>query len=134
MCFQGRIESETWAGVTKGAEILEEYFRKVDNSIDRFINNRDILEHEATDVRQETAQKIDIAIKTIIDDQYTRAKQILEDKIEALHDIEVKDGLAFVSDAPGLGVDFDELAAEPYPYKRSYLPVSRLEDGTVWNW
>ena len=43
-------------------------------------------------------------------------------------------GLAFVSDAPGLGVDFDELAAEPYPYKRSYLPVSRLEDGTVWNW
>ena len=58
MCFQGRIESETWAGVTKGAEILEEYFRKVDNSIDRVINNRDILEHEATDVRQETAQKI----------------------------------------------------------------------------
>jgi len=50
------------------------------------------------------------------------------------HDIEVKDGLAFVSEAPGLGVDFDELAAEPYPYKRSYLPVSRLEDGTVWNW
>ena len=57
MCFQGRIESETWAGVTKGAEILEEYFRKVDNSIDRVVNNRDILEHEATDVRQVTAQK-----------------------------------------------------------------------------
>ena len=54
MSFQGRIESETWAGVTKGAEILEEYFRKVDNSIDTFVNNR---EHEATDVRQGTAQK-----------------------------------------------------------------------------
>jgi mannonate dehydratase len=50
------------------------------------------------------------------------------------HDIEVEDGLALVSEAPGLGVDFDELAAELYPYKRSYLPVSRLEDGTVWNW
>lgn len=57
MCFQGRIESETWAGVTKGHEILEEHFRKVDNSIDTFVNNRDVLEHEATDVRQETAQK-----------------------------------------------------------------------------
>ena len=57
MCFQGRIESETWAGVTKGAEILEEYFRKVDNSLDTVVNNRDVLEHEATDVRQESAQK-----------------------------------------------------------------------------
>lgn len=46
----------------------------------------------------------------------------------------VADGRAFVSDAPGLGVDFDEDAAKNYPYKRSYLPVSRLEDGTMWNW
>ena len=39
----------------------------------------------AQNYSEETAQKIDIAIKTIIDDQYTRAKQILEDKIDALH-------------------------------------------------
>lgn len=50
------------------------------------------------------------------------------------HDITVKDGMAFVSDAPGLGVEFDEKAAANFPYKRSYLPVSRLEDGTMWNW
>ena len=50
------------------------------------------------------------------------------------HGIEVKDGVAYVSDAPGLGIEFDEEAAKEYPYKRSYLPVSRLEDGTVWNW
>jgi len=50
------------------------------------------------------------------------------------HQIDVKDGMAFVSDAPGLGIDFDEEAAAEYPYKRSYLPVSRLEDGTMWNW
>lgn len=37
-------------------------------------------------------------------------------------------------DAPGLGVEFDEEAAAKYPYKRSYLPVSRLEDGTLWHW
>ncbi|MEO9635680.1 MAG: D-mannonate dehydratase ManD [Parasphingorhabdus sp.] len=50
------------------------------------------------------------------------------------HAHEVNDGTAFVSDAPGLGVDFDEEAAAEYPYKRSYLPVSRLEDGTMWHW
>ncbi|RZV43501.1 MAG: bifunctional D-altronate/D-mannonate dehydratase, partial [Acidimicrobiales bacterium] len=50
------------------------------------------------------------------------------------HDIKVKDGMAFVGDAPGLGIEFDEKAAAKYPYNRSYLPVSRLEDGTVWHW
>ncbi|WP_026052764.1 D-mannonate dehydratase ManD [Gayadomonas joobiniege] len=50
------------------------------------------------------------------------------------HNYTVESGMAFVSDAPGLGIDFDEDAAKALPYKRSYLPVSRLEDGTVWNW
>ena len=50
------------------------------------------------------------------------------------HDFKVKDGMAYMSDAPGLGVEFDEAAASTMPYKRSYLPVSRLEDGTLWNW
>ena len=50
------------------------------------------------------------------------------------HDMRLEDGMVYVSDAPGLGVDFDEDIAEQYPYKRSYLPVSRLEDGTMWNW
>jgi mannonate dehydratase len=50
------------------------------------------------------------------------------------HNFTVKDGMAFMSDEPGLGIDFDEVAASKYPYKRSYLPVSRLEDGTLWNW
>lgn len=50
------------------------------------------------------------------------------------HDFTVKNGMAYMSDAPGLGIEFDEEAASQYPYKRSYLPVSRLEDGTLWNW
>ncbi len=49
-------------------------------------------------------------------------------------DIKVEDGMAYVSDAPGLGIDFNEEAALAHPYKRSYLPVSRLEDGTLWHW
>ena len=43
-------------------------------------------------------------------------------------------GLMHPGDAPGLGVDLDEALAAKYPYKRAYLPVNRLEDGTLWNW
>jgi mannonate dehydratase len=34
----------------------------------------------------------------------------------------------------GLGVDIDEALAAKYPYQRAYLPVNRLEDGTMTNW
>ncbi len=49
-------------------------------------------------------------------------------------DLKFDDGLLYITDAPGLGVDFDEAEAAKYPYKRSYLPVNRLEDGTMWGW
>lgn len=50
------------------------------------------------------------------------------------HNFTVENGMGIMSEAPGLGIEFNEEAAAKYPYKRSYLPVSRLEDGTVWNW
>jgi mannonate dehydratase len=50
------------------------------------------------------------------------------------HKFTLENGMGMMSEAPGLGVEFDEEAAAEYPYKRSYLPVSRLEDGTLWNW
>ncbi|SNT27348.1 D-mannonate dehydratase ManD [Tropicimonas sediminicola] len=50
------------------------------------------------------------------------------------YDMSVKEGMIHVGDSPGLGVDFDEDAAAKYPYNRSYLPVTRLEDGTLWSW
>ncbi len=37
-------------------------------------------------------------------------------------------------EAPGHGVDIDEQVAAKYPYERAYLPVARLEDGTMFNW
>ncbi len=37
-------------------------------------------------------------------------------------------------DAPGHGVDIDEALAAKYPYEPAYLPVTRLEDGTLWDW
>lgn len=50
------------------------------------------------------------------------------------HPLSFKDGYVFLEDKPGLGVGYDEIEAAKYPYKRSYLPVTRLEDGTLWNW
>ena len=50
------------------------------------------------------------------------------------HNMILENGMITIGNAPGLGVEFDETAALKYPYKRSYLPVSRLEDGTLWHW
>lgn len=36
-------------------------------------------------------------------------------------------------EAPGHGVDIDEELAAKCPYNPAYLPVARLEDGTMWN-
>ena len=44
------------------------------------------------------------------------------------------DGYLYPGETPGHGVDIDEELAAKYPYKRAYLPVNRLEDGTLWNW
>lgn len=43
-------------------------------------------------------------------------------------------GMFYVSDAPGLGVDFDESEAAKYEYSPGSHPVVRLEDGTLWNY
>lgn len=43
-------------------------------------------------------------------------------------------GYIHPGDAPGHGVDFDETLAGEHPYEPAYLPVCRLEDGTLWNW
>ncbi|MCC4231983.1 D-galactonate dehydratase family protein [Sphingobium soli] len=44
------------------------------------------------------------------------------------------DGMMHPGDQPGLGVDIDEDLAAGYEYKRAFLPVNRLEDGTMFNW
>ncbi|QNO28172.1 D-galactonate dehydratase family protein [Sphingopyxis sp. OPL5] len=50
------------------------------------------------------------------------------------HAYSLTDGLMHPGEAPGLGVDIDEARAETHPYARAYLPVNRLEDGTMWSW
>ncbi|OED43804.1 bifunctional D-altronate/D-mannonate dehydratase [Chromatiales bacterium (ex Bugula neritina AB1)] len=46
----------------------------------------------------------------------------------------MEQGMMYVSDEPGLGVDFDESEAARYHYKPGSHPVVRLQDGTLWNY
>ncbi|WP_138379558.1 D-mannonate dehydratase ManD [Luteithermobacter gelatinilyticus] len=50
------------------------------------------------------------------------------------HEYSFKDGYLHPGNKPGLGVDIDEKLAAKYPYQRAYLPINRLQDGTMWNW
>jgi mannonate dehydratase len=43
-------------------------------------------------------------------------------------------GFMLPGDTPGHGVEIDEALAAKYPYEPAYLPVARLEDGTLTNW
>jgi mannonate dehydratase len=49
-------------------------------------------------------------------------------------DYSFKDGMLHPSEKPGLGVELDEALAAQFPYKRAFLPVNRLEDGSMTNW
>ena len=50
------------------------------------------------------------------------------------HGYTFADGYLHPGDAPGLGVDYVDELAERYEYQRAYLPVNRLEDGSMFNW
>ena len=50
------------------------------------------------------------------------------------HSYSFKNGYLYPGETAGHGVDIDEKIAAKYPYKRCYLPLNRLEDGTMWNW
>jgi mannonate dehydratase len=50
------------------------------------------------------------------------------------HPYSFERGYLYPGDTPGHGVEIDEALAAKYPYDPAYLPVARLEDGTLWNW
>lgn len=50
------------------------------------------------------------------------------------HAYSLRDGLMHPGDKPGLGVDLDEVLAAKHQYSRAFLPINRLEDGTMWDW
>ena len=50
------------------------------------------------------------------------------------HAYSYQDGYMHPGDAPGLGVDLDEVLAATFPYEPAYLPVARKLDGTLHSW
>ncbi|MEH6404801.1 MAG: D-mannonate dehydratase ManD [Sneathiella sp.] len=50
------------------------------------------------------------------------------------HAYSFAEGYLYPGEVPGHGVEIDEKLAAKYPYQRAYLPVNRLEDGSMWHW
>jgi mannonate dehydratase len=65
--------------------------------------------------------------------------QEFSDYREPMHEMfphawRLEGGYLHPGDAAGHGVDIDEKLAARYPYEPAYLPVARLEDGTLTSW
>ena len=91
--------------------------------------------HGATDlspVCMAAALHFDISVPNFGIQEYMR--HTAETDAVFPHAYSFADGDLHPGEAPGLGVEIDEALAAKYPYKRAYLPVNRLEDGTMTNW
>jgi mannonate dehydratase len=91
--------------------------------------------HGATDlspVAMAAALHFDLSVPNFGIQEYMRHT----DETDAVfpHAYSFADGMLHPGEQPGLGVDIDEGLAEKYPYKRAYLPVNRLEDGSMHDW
>jgi len=91
--------------------------------------------HGATDLSPVTmaaALHFDIAINNFGVQEYMRHTDLTNEVFKPTYQFD--NGYLMPSDAPGLGIDFDEALASKYPYERAYLPVNRKLDGTLFNW
>ena len=91
--------------------------------------------HGATDlspVAMAAALHFDLSVPNFGIQEYMRHT----DETDAVfpHAYRFADGSLHPGEAPGLGVDIDEELAAKYPYRRAYLPVNRLEDGSMHDW
>jgi mannonate dehydratase len=91
--------------------------------------------HGATDlspVCMSAALHLDISVPNFGIQEYMRHTPATEAVFP--HSYRFEDGMLIPGDEPGLGVEIDEELAAKYPYRQAYLPVNRLEDGTVHDW
>ena len=91
--------------------------------------------HGATDLSPVTmaaALHFDLSVPNFGIQEY----MVHTEKTDAVfpHAYRFERGFMHPGEAPGLGVDIDEKLAAKYPYERAYLPVNRLEDGTMTSW
>jgi mannonate dehydratase len=91
--------------------------------------------HGATDlspISMAAALHFDLSVPNFGIQEYMRHSE--ETDAVFPHEYRFEQGLMHPGDAPGLGVDVDEALAAQHPYRPAYLPVNRLEDGTMFNW
>jgi len=91
--------------------------------------------HGATDLSPVTmaaALHFDLSVPNFGVQEYMRHTE--ETDAVFPHAYSFENGAMHPGEAPGLGVDIDEKLAAKHPYRRAYLPVNRLEDGTMFNW
>ncbi|WP_308282527.1 D-mannonate dehydratase ManD [Pseudonocardia nigra] len=91
--------------------------------------------HGATDLSPVTlaaAVHLDVAVPNFgIQEYMEHAPETME---VFRSGVRFADGALQPSEAPGLGVEYDEKAAERFPYEGRYLPVARRLDGSVHDW
>ncbi|WP_114953839.1 D-mannonate dehydratase ManD [Sphingosinicella terrae] len=91
--------------------------------------------HGATDLSPVTmaaALHLDLSVPNFGIQEYMRHTE--ETDAVFPHAYSFDNGVMHPGDAPGLGVDIDEERAARHPYRRAYLPVNRLQDGSMHNW
>ena len=91
--------------------------------------------HGATDlspVCMAAALQLDVSIPNFGLQEYMRHTDDTDRVFP--HAYRYADGYLHPGEEPGLGVDIDEKAAAEFPYAPAYLPVNRLEDGTIHSW
>jgi mannonate dehydratase len=91
--------------------------------------------HGATDlspVAMAAALHFDLSVPNFGIQEYMRHSE--ETDAVFPHAYRFAAGALHPGEAPGLGVELDEALAARYPYKRAYLPVNRLEDGSMHDW
>lgn len=91
--------------------------------------------HGATDlspVCMGAALHLDMAIPNFGIQEYMHHTEQTDEVFP--HAYSYQDGYLLPGEAIGHGVDIDERLAAKYPYKRAYLPVNRLIDGSMCNW
>jgi mannonate dehydratase len=91
--------------------------------------------HGATDLSPVTmaaALHFDLSVPNFGIQEYMVHSKLTDEVFP--HAYSLNDGYMHPGGQAGLGVDIVEALAARYPYERAYLPVNRLEDGTMSNW
>jgi mannonate dehydratase len=91
--------------------------------------------HGATDlspVHLAASLHFDLAINNFGIQEYMPHQEMVHEVFTPNYRFE--NGLMYIDDTPGIGVEVNEEKAKQYPYQAASLPVNRKSDGTMFYW